>query len=108
MGKRGSSTTSTAAGTAKRVKRNTKAIDSDAPNVGNWSQTKFLEQDLQKTTKTGILKVDPAEIRIGGPEIIPGHPRDSGYSFSPSSSVVFLSFARIPLRTPFRIWNSAP
>jgi hypothetical protein len=47
MGKRGSSATGAAAGTVKKAKTSTKATDSDAPTMGNWVQTKFLEQDLQ-------------------------------------------------------------
>jgi hypothetical protein len=43
MGKTGSSATGTAAGATKKTKMNTKAADSDAPTVGNWCQTKFLE-----------------------------------------------------------------
>jgi hypothetical protein len=84
MCKRGSSATGTAAGAAKKTKRNPKAADSDAPTVGNWSQTKFLEQDLQKGAKTGILKDDPMEIRISRPEIIPRPP--AGFR------VLFLAF----------------
>jgi hypothetical protein len=46
MGKRGSSTVGTTAGAVKKAKKNTKAADSDASNVGNWSHTNFLSQDL--------------------------------------------------------------
>jgi hypothetical protein len=74
MGKRGSSAAGTTAGATKKTKTSTKAADSDAPTVGNWVQTKFLEQDLQKAMKTGILKDDPVEVRIGGPEINPRPP----------------------------------
>jgi hypothetical protein len=58
---------------------NTKVADADAPAVGNWVQTKFLEKDLQNATKTGILKNDPTEVHIAGPEKSSlGLPRYSG------------------------------
>jgi hypothetical protein len=84
MGKRGSSAAGVTAATAKKAKTIAKAADADAPTVGNWVQTKFLERDLQNTTKTDILKDDPAEIRIAGLEIIPWPP--AGFR------VLFLAF----------------
>jgi hypothetical protein len=33
-----------------------------------------MEKDLQNAAKTGILKDDPTEVRISGPEIIPRPP----------------------------------
>jgi hypothetical protein len=69
MGKSGSSATGAAAAIAKKAK--TKTADIDAPAVGNWVQTKFLEKDLQNNVKIGILKDDPAKVHIVGPEIIP-------------------------------------
>jgi hypothetical protein len=68
MGKRGSSATGAAAVVAKKAK--TKTTDADAPAVGNWVQTKFLEKDLQNAAKISILKDDPVEVHIAGPEII--------------------------------------
>jgi hypothetical protein len=72
MGKIGSSTVGAAA--AKKARTSAKTADADAPTVGNWVQTKFLEKDLQNATKIGILKDDLAEVRISGPEIIPQPP----------------------------------
>jgi hypothetical protein len=74
MGKRGSSATGITVAAAKKAKTSAKAADANTPTVGNWVQTKFLERDLQNATKTGILKDDPAEIRIAGPDIIPRPP----------------------------------
>jgi hypothetical protein len=76
----------------KKAKKNTKAAGSDAPTMGNWSQTKFLEQDLQKAMKTGILKDDPTEVRISGPEIIPWPPA--------GLQVLFLAFVLRGLSFP--------
>jgi hypothetical protein len=59
MGKRSSSATGAAAA-AKKAK--TKTADTDAPTVGNWVQTKFLDKDWQNATKIGILKNDPVEV----------------------------------------------
>jgi hypothetical protein len=91
MGKRGSSAANATIGTAKKAKMNTEAADSDAPTVGNWCHTKFLDQDLQKIAKSSILKDDPAEVRISGPEVIPRPPADSGYFSLHSSSTGSLS-----------------
>jgi hypothetical protein len=84
MGKRGSSAAGITSAAVKKAKTSAKAIDADAPTIGNWVQTKFLERDWQNTAKTGILKDDPAEIRIAGPEIIPWPP--AGFR------VLFLAF----------------
>jgi hypothetical protein len=46
----------------RRRRKESKAKTADAPTVGNWVQTKFLEKDWQSTTKIGILKNDPAEV----------------------------------------------
>jgi hypothetical protein len=73
MGKRGSSAIGATAGAAKKIKKTTRAADSDAPTVGNWSHTKFLDQELQKIAKTSILKDNPADVRVGGPEVTPVH-----------------------------------
>jgi hypothetical protein len=80
MGKRSSSI----AGAAAAKKAKTKTADANTPAVGNWVQTKFLEKDLQHAAKVGILKDDPAEVRITGPEIIPRPP--AGFR------VLFLAF----------------
>jgi ApbE superfamily uncharacterized protein (UPF0280 family) len=69
MGKRGSSAADAAAVVAKKAK--TKIADADAPDVGNWVQTKFLEKDLQNAAKIGILMDDPVEVHIVGLEIFP-------------------------------------
>jgi hypothetical protein len=70
MGKR----SSTAAGAAIGAPKKAKTVDAETPAVGNWVETKFLEKELQSTEKTGILKNDPAEILLTGPEIIPQPP----------------------------------
>jgi hypothetical protein len=64
MGKRGSSTAGATAAAAKKAKTSAKVADAEAPTMGNWVQTKFLEKDLQNTTKTGILKDDAVEVHI--------------------------------------------
>jgi hypothetical protein len=92
MGKRGSSTTGATAGAAKKAKKTVKAADSDAPTVGNWSHTKFLDQDQQKIVKTDILKDDPAEVHVSGPEVIPRPP--AGFR------VLFLAFVLRGLSFP--------
>jgi hypothetical protein len=74
MGKRGSSAASATSTTMKKAKTSVKAADVDAPAVGNWVQTKFLEKDLQNAVKIGILKDDPVEVHIAGPKIIPRPP----------------------------------
>jgi hypothetical protein len=84
MGKRGSSAAGATSTAAKKAKTSTKAVDADAPTVGNWVQTKFLEKDLQNAAMIGILKDDPAELCIAGPEIIPRPP--AGFR------VLFLAF----------------
>jgi hypothetical protein len=61
------------------------------PTMGNWVQTKFLEKDLQNAAKIGILKNDPAEVHIAGPEIIPHS--------SPAS---------VPPRAPLCLRDSTP
>jgi hypothetical protein len=80
MGKRSSSTAGAATVVAKQAKTKT----ADAPAVGNWVQTKFLEKDLQNAAKIGILKDDLAEVHIAGLEIIPRPP--AGFR------VLFLAF----------------
>jgi hypothetical protein len=60
MGKRSSTATGDAAVAAKKAK--TKTANVDAPTVGNWVQTKFLEKDWQSATKIGILKDDLVEV----------------------------------------------
>jgi hypothetical protein len=84
MGKRGSSAAGATSTAAKKAKMSAKAANADTPTVGNWVQTKFLEKDLQNTAKIGILKDDPAEVHIAGPEIIPWPP--AGFW------VIFLAF----------------
>jgi hypothetical protein len=52
MGKRSSTTTGAATGVAMKKAKST---DADAPVVGNWVQTKFLEKELQSAQKIDIL-----------------------------------------------------
>jgi hypothetical protein len=49
MGKRSSTATGAATGTAMKK---AKTADADAPAVGNWVQTKFLEKELQSTEES--------------------------------------------------------
>jgi hypothetical protein len=68
MGKR----SSTAAGAAtSAAAKKAKTAYAETPAVGNWVETNFLEKELQSAEKSGILKNDPAEILLVGPEIIP-------------------------------------
>jgi hypothetical protein len=103
MGKR----SSTAAGAAtSAAAKKAKTTDVETPAVGNWVETKFLEKELQSAEKTNILKNDPVEILLAGPEFIPGHARASGYCSSLSSSEGFpfpliLSFGDFSLLTGF-------
>jgi hypothetical protein len=71
MGKRGSTAASTAAGAAAK---RAKTADTDTSVVGNWVQTKIGDKELSSAEKIGILKNDPAESLIPGPEIIPRPP----------------------------------
>jgi hypothetical protein len=101
MGKRGSSTADAAAVVAKKAK--TKIADADAPDVGNWVQTKFLEKDLQNAAKIGILMDDPVKVHIVGPKIFPRPPMGfwvlflafllRGFSFPPHPFLRRLLFA---------------
>jgi hypothetical protein len=89
MGKRGSTAASAAAGaTAKRAK----TADTDASVVGNWVQTKIGEKELSNAEKIGILKNDPAESLVAGPEITPRPP--------PCFRVIFLAFILRGLSLP--------
>jgi hypothetical protein len=81
MGKR-SSTATGAAGSATAKKA--KTADADPPAVGNWVQTKIGDKELASAEKIGLLKNDPAEVLIAGPEIIPRPP--AGFR------VIFLAF----------------
>jgi hypothetical protein len=80
MGKRGLTATGTIGGAAKKAK----IADADPPTIGNWVQTKFGDKELASAEKIGLLKNDPAEILIAGPEIIPQPP--TGFR------VIFLAF----------------
>jgi hypothetical protein len=96
MGKRSSTTTGAAVKKAKTA-------DADAPAVGNWVQTKFLEKELQSTEKIGILKNDPMKVLIDRPKIIPRPPAGfrvlflaflfRGFSFPPHPFIRKLLFA---------------
>jgi hypothetical protein len=81
MGKRGSTAASAAAGTAAK---RAKTADTDASVIGNWVQTKIGDKELSNAKKIGILKNDPIESLIAGPEIIPRP--------SPGFRVIFLAF----------------
>jgi hypothetical protein len=81
MGRRGSTVANATAGTAAK---RAKTADTDASVVGNWVQTKTGDKELLNTEKIGILKNDPAESLIAGPEIIPRPP--------PGFRVIFLAF----------------
>jgi hypothetical protein len=84
MGKRGSSTTTATMSAVKKTKKTATAANFDAPTVGNWIHTKFLDQELQKIAKIGILKDDPTDVRVSGPEVNPNLP--AGFR------VLFLAF----------------
>jgi hypothetical protein len=77
MGKRGSTVTSASAKKAK-------IVNTDTSVVGNWIQTKIGDKELSNAEKIGILKNDPAESLIAGPEIILQPP--------PGFQVIFLAF----------------
>jgi hypothetical protein len=81
MGKRGSTTASAAAGAAAK---NAKTVDTDTSVVGNWVQTKIGDKELSNAEKIGLLKNDPAESLIAGPEITPRPP--------PGFRLIFLAF----------------
>jgi hypothetical protein len=100
MGKRSSTAVDAATGAAMKK---AKTADADAPAMGNWVQTKFLEKELQSAEKIGILTNDRAEVLIAGPEIIPRPPAGfrvhffafllRGFSFPPHPSLCGLLFA---------------
>jgi hypothetical protein len=75
MGKRGSTAASATAGTAAK---SAKTADTDTSVVGNWVQTKIGDKELSNAEKIGILKNDPVECLIAGPEIIPDRRQASG------------------------------
>jgi hypothetical protein len=81
MGKRGSIATGAATGAATKK---AKTADTDTSVVGKWVQTKIGDKELSNTEKIGILKNDPMESLIAGPEIIPRPP--------PGFRVIFLAF----------------
>jgi hypothetical protein len=89
MGKRGSTAASAAAGaTAKRAQ----TADTDTSVIGNLVQTKIRDKELLNAEKIGILKNDPTESLIAGPEIIPRPPL--GFR------VIFLAFILRGLSLP--------
>jgi hypothetical protein len=81
MGKRGSTAIGAAASAATKK---AKITDTDSSIVGNWVQTKIGDKELSNTEKISILKNDPVESLIAGPEIIPRPP--------PGFRVIFLAF----------------
>jgi hypothetical protein len=80
MGKRGSTATGAAGDAAKKAK----TTDADPPTVGNWVQTKIGDKEPASAEKIGLLKNDPVEVLVVGPEIIPQPP--AGFR------VIFLAF----------------
>jgi hypothetical protein len=92
MGKRSSSTAAAAVGASKKTKRAATMANSDASAVGKWSHSKFVDKDLQKATKDGILKDDAIENHLAGPEPIPNPP--AGFR------VMFLAFVLHGLSFP--------
>jgi hypothetical protein len=71
-------TKSTAIGSSrdavKKAKKNTTPHDPDAPMIGEWDRTKFLEKDLHKAAKDGFQKEEPKEVQVPGPETTPTPP----------------------------------
>jgi hypothetical protein len=74
MSKKSSSTAAAATGSSKKPKRSTTATDSNVPAVGNWCHSKFVDKDLRKAAKYGLLKDDVVEVRVAGLEITPTLP----------------------------------
>jgi hypothetical protein len=89
MGKRGLTAAGATAGTAAKK---AKTADTDTFVVGNWVQTKIADKELSNAKKIGILKNDPAECLIAGPEIIPRPP--------PGFRVIFLAIILRGLSLP--------
>jgi hypothetical protein len=89
MGKRGLTAASAAAGTAAKK---AKTADTDTSVVGNRVQTKIGDKEFSNAEKIGILKNDPTESLIAGPEIIPRPP--------PGFRVIFLAFMLRGLSLP--------
>jgi hypothetical protein len=63
-----------AAGGSKKPKRSTATVDSDTLAVGHWCHSKFVDKDMRKAAKYGLLKDYAAEVRVAGPEITPTPP----------------------------------
>jgi hypothetical protein len=92
MGKRSSSAATTTVGASKKTKRAAATADSDASAVSKWSHSKFVDKDLRKATKDGILKEDALENCLVGPEVTPNPP--AGFR------VMFLAFVLRGLSFP--------
>jgi hypothetical protein len=92
MGKRSSSTAAAAASGSQKTKRSATAADSDAPAISKWSHTKFMDKDLRKAAKDGLLKDDTAEVCMAGPEATPTPPA--------RFRVMFLAFVLCGLSFP--------
>jgi hypothetical protein len=90
MGKKSSSTAAVAAGGSKKLKRSA-AADFDTPAIENWCHSKFVDKDLRKAAKDGLLKDDAAEARVAGPEITPTPPTGFRVMFLPSSCADYIS-----------------
>jgi hypothetical protein len=89
MGKGGLTAASAAGGNAAKK---AKTADTDTSVVRNWVQTKIGDKELSNAEKIGLLKNDPAECLIAGPEIIPRPP--------PGFRVIFLAFILRGLSLP--------
>jgi hypothetical protein len=74
MGKRRSSTPAAAVGAPKKAKKCATAQDFDSPAVSKWNYSKFIEKDLRKAAKDGLLKDDAVEVHMPRPEVTPTPP----------------------------------
>jgi hypothetical protein len=89
MGKRGSTTTGTTAGTAAKKAKTT---DADTSVVGNWVQSKVGDKEPSQAEKMSLHKNAPVESLAAGPEIVPRPP--------PGFRIIFLAFLPRGLSLP--------
>jgi hypothetical protein len=66
MGKRSSSTATSAMGASKKTKRATTTADSDAPTVGKWSHSKFVDKDCHGFVNRSAIGVGVWQFVEGG------------------------------------------
>jgi hypothetical protein len=71
MGKRSSTA---AADVTKKAKKAVTPCNLEAPIIGEWDRTKFLQKDLCKSAKNELLKDDPVEVEVPGLETTPTPP----------------------------------